>query len=224
MADVIISFTPSGDEIPASITLLTLKDANTGIAVTVTPALPQAFALSGGVFTYTFPDTGASLYAFTYRLTWDDSTHQDESSTRRGLVPAGTHYSSRAAIEAAAGVSNLNIIADLQKDGDSTYIATRIEAALVESDSNVNVKFAIWGVAVPTSGVFLTRLATIGAYYALVYLYRPRAMTDRKFRRYLETWQDEADKEVGAIAWSISRSAAASGAAVITNPTGNPCV
>jgi hypothetical protein len=58
-------------------------------------------------------------------------------------------------------------------------------------------------------------LETIGAYLALVYLYRPKAMSDANFKGLWQIWQAAADKEIDEICWALSRDACMAGPTLV---------
>jgi hypothetical protein len=119
------------DEIPTGVSLLTLTDAISGSDVSTAAGLtlPVAFtAAGGGVFTRTFTDTGASIYGFTYRLTWADATTSDLT----GTVPGANALTSRAAIE-ATGKVNADVWADINSDDVDAEITAQFDRVVAEA-------------------------------------------------------------------------------------------
>lgn len=80
-----IQRTITGDT-PASVTLTAMLRADSGAAVTLSPALPQPFTTTGGgVYTFTFaPPVDGIGYEYTFVVTWGDSS----TDTGHGSIAA----------------------------------------------------------------------------------------------------------------------------------------
>jgi hypothetical protein len=79
---------------PASVTLRSIVRTDTGAAVAVTPALPQAFTLaSAGTYTFTITDPALGLtYRYVYRVTFSNDQFYEDVATIAGTANLGPTY------------------------------------------------------------------------------------------------------------------------------------
>jgi hypothetical protein len=143
----------SGDEVPASVALLSLTDSATGLNVSAAAGLtlPAAFAPAGsGAFTLPFTDTGATSYNYSYRLTWSDASHTDQADTISGLAASSAAGQWAEYADLVAFFGSTNVQKWSQKDNAVTtpdYAA--IQAALDWADSQVTLNFRASRFAMP---------------------------------------------------------------------------
>lgn len=149
MAQLIYEYT--GDEVPAFLTLLTLRRADTGADVPLPD--PATFAEDpAGTFTISFDEPAAGLtYLYTYRRTWDDGTYdppEADSVQGASAASASGFWTTQAKAESRRGAINVGTRASLDGQSPAADVPT-LQALVDDLDADADRAVAVRGYGRP---------------------------------------------------------------------------
>lgn len=232
-----ISETITGDT-PVSVDLLTLVRTDTDETI---GTMPQPMTLVNGAWVYTFTAPTAGLtYAYTFRMTWADTSSDDAAGTfvDRSTAAEG-YYVQHAKVIRKAGVGNFAQYSNLGDIDSLLADEANAQEAFNEIDRYVDERARFFGLTaetgatpphwIATTNASFGRISDLASADAIAELYQARGRSgdeNNKAEGQMSDLRDAARKELDEILQALAARGVAdagTGGIEVVMPSCDPC-